>query len=312
MEIAIAIQNIDDLTFFEYPWIASDHSMVEKETMEEVYAVLQERFGACKPERLYYGSEFCQYRLPLERDLLTAFDFANEQGLPFTFVTPYLPQTGLTKLKSLITSLAEQMEQVNNASKPVEVVVNDWGTLYFLHREYPQFDLVLGRLLNKMIRDPRVAHLYDQEEAPVAAKQALQESASSVSYFRHFVDRAGVKRIELDNMIQGMHVAYEDWLPASIHLGYGSVATGRSCLVGTLHKPRESKFKGDVVCKQQCRIYQAELVNTNERLGALPTRMIQKGNSVFYVQEEALLQKGLDWVSQHDVNRIVYSPRIPV
>lgn len=311
MELAIAIQAVHDVTFFEQPWVPTDHSQVEQETMRDVYTVLHHHFGELKPTRLYFGSEFCQYRLPQEREMLQAYDYAVSNQLSFTLVTPYLPQAGLQKLKLLIKSLTSHMEELNPPANPVEVVVNDWGTLHFLHREYPQFELVLGRLLNKMIRDPRVTHLYQSDQAPEPARQALQESSTTVGYFRQFVEQAGVKRIELDNMIQGLS-SLDEWLPVSLHLGYGCVATGRSCLVGTLHKPKESKFKGDVRCKQQCRHYLAELVNTNQRLGSLPTRMFQKGNSVFYVQEEDLLKQGLSLLEQQEVNRLVYSPRIPV
>lgn len=310
MELAIAIQSVKDVSFFEQPWKPTDHSPVEQKTMRAVYALLQEHFGEMKPTRLYFGSEFCQYRLPREREVLDAYDYAVSHQLSFTLVTPYLPQAGLIKLKWLIQSLASHME-ANPPACPVEVVVNDWGSLYYLKREYPQFELVLGRLLNKMIRDPRVAHLYQRDEAPEAARKALQESSTTVSHFRQFVEGAGVKRIELDNMIQGFSTI-DEWLPISLHLGYGCVATGRSCLVGTLHKPKESKFKGDVRCKQQCRHYLAELVNTNQHLAPFSARMFQKGNSVFYVQEENLLKQGLSLLEHREVNRLVYSPRIPV
>ena len=41
-----------------------------------------------------------------------------------------------------------------------EVVVNDWGVLRLVRREFPGLRPVLGRLMNKMMRDPRVAPFY--------------------------------------------------------------------------------------------------------------------------------------------------------
>lgn len=309
MEFALAIQSTDQITGLDQSWNISDHSLIEQETLEDIQNVLQSFYEVPTFTRLYVGSEFCQYRLPKADDLVRAYHKAIEFGFSFTFVTPYVTQGGLVQLRQLFAALHEEAVKNNDS---IEIVVNDWGVLYEVN-QYSHFQPVVGRLLNKMVRDPRVAHLYDREDAPQKANAVLQTPAVSVSYFKRFLESNHVNRIEFDNLIQNMGSPLgEEEFSSSLHIGFGVIASGRSCLVGTLHKPKEEKFKGEVKCKQQCRHYQVELVSKKERLGALPTRNIQKGNSVFYQQTEELLKKGIQWAIEKKVNRIVVSPKIPV
>lgn len=309
MEFALAIQSIDQITCLEQPWKKSDHSLIEQETLGNVETVLQSFYESPSFTRLYFGSEYCQYRLPKAKDLVEAYAKAVKAGFAFTFVTPYVTQAGMVQLRQL---LAELHDEAIKSDDTIEIVVNDWGVLYEV-KQYTHFQPVVGRLLNKMIRDPRVAHLYDREDAPQKANAVLQTPAVSVSYFKRFLQTSHVKRIEFDNLIQNMGSPLgEEEFSSSLHIGFGVIASGRSCLVGTLHKPKEEKFKGEVKCKQQCRHYQVELVSKKERLGALPTRNMQKGNSVFYQQTQELLKKGIQWAIEKNVNRIVVSPKIPV
>lgn len=310
MEFALAIQSTDQITCLDQPWNISDHSLIEQETLENVQKVLQSFYESPTFTRLYFGSEYCQYRLPKARDLVEAYEKAVQASFSFTFVTPYVTQAGLEQLRQLLAALHEKALKNNDT---IEIVVNDWGVLYEVNQKYSHFQPIVGRLLNKMIRDPRVAHLYDREDAPQKANAVLQTPAVSVSYFKKFLQTNYVKRIEFDNLIQNMGSPLgEEEFSSSLHIGFGCIASGRSCLVGTLHKPKEQKFKGEVKCKQQCRHYQVELASKKERLGALPTRNFQKGNSVFYQQTEELLVKGIKWAKEKNVNRIVVSPKIPV
>lgn len=310
MEFALAIQSTDQITCLDQPWNRSDHSLIEQETVGNVQTVLQSFYESPTFTRLYVGSEFCQYRLPKANDLVRAYHKAVKAGFSFTFVTPYVTQAGLGQVRQLLAVLHEEAFKNNDT---IEIVVNDWGVLFEVNQKYSHFQPVVGRLLNKMIRDPRVAHLYDREDVPQKANAVLQTPAVSVPYFKRFLQTHHVNRIEFDNLIQNMGSPLgEEEFSSSLHIGFGVIASGRSCLVGTLHKPKEEKFKGEVKCKQQCRHYQVELVSTKEQLGTLPTRNIQKGNSVFYQQTEELLVKGIQWALEKNVNRIVVSPKIPV
>jgi hypothetical protein len=304
MELAIACQDRQQLSLLKENENSSILNSIEKETFSYIRNRLMESVGAFSPKRLYFGSEFCQYRIPKKEDVQRAHDEAKEQGYDFTFVTPYVSEIGMKKLFPLL-------EWLEKETSGTEVVVNDWGMLYAIATNFPSLELVVGRLLNKMIRDPRVAHLYDQTDAPKQAKNVFSRSSFDNPFFQTFFQHFRVKHIEYDSMIQSVQLL-DSSLRTSMHLGFAVVATGRSCLVGTLHQPKEKKFKGDVSCKQQCRHYLAELINKRPQLGKLPVRTWQKGNTAFYQQTSEMIEKGLDWALERGIDRLVVSPKIPV
>ncbi len=312
MQLAISVQSVEDLGLLHLPWSAPQLTAVEQETAQSIRTAVKRVVGKSVPERLYFGSEFCHYRLVDAEDLLRAYEASREAGYAFTFVTPYLPQSGLQRLASCLAALAERLKRDGVAT--VEVVVNDWGVLNHLKQHYPCYKPVLGRLLNKMIRDPRVTQHYNRSGAPVQANTALKQASFTQNAFRTFLREAGVQMIELDNTLQGIEwdLAEEDDLALAVHLGFGCVATGRTCLVGSLHVEEQDKFRGHIVCKQQCRRYTAEMVNRHPRISDLPQRVFQKGNSVFYQQTLEQIEAGVHFARANQACRLVYSPRIPV
>lgn len=306
MELALAVHDVKQLFLLENMHDDEKLSQMEQETIQLVEQNVAREFQVTKPNRIYFGSEFCQYRIAPLEEVQTAFYAAEEKGLAFTYVTPYVPETGMKMLFPILQWLHEQ-------EATSEVVVNDWGMCYAISTKYPSLKIVLGRLLNKMIRDPRVAHLYNQQSAPERAKSVFMNTSLETPYFKRFLDRIGVTRVEYDSFIQPIEKSKDrEGLPTSLYLGYGVIATGRSCLVGTLHKPKEEKFQGDLQCKQQCTLYVAQMENTRPTLGQLPVKTLQKGNTAFYQQTEELIQEGLRWAKEMDIDRLIITPKIPV
>lgn len=306
MELALGIHDVTQLDLLEDMYDPNFLSPMEKETIDLLNEAVDCAYGPIETSRMYFGSEFCQYRIAPLEDVKRAYEAAREKGLRFTYVTPYVPEDGMNKLFPILHWL-------NERETPCEVVVNDWGIGYAISTRYPNVKIVLGRLLNKMIRDPRVAHLYNEKSAPELAKSVFMNTSLETPYFKRFLSKLGVDRVEYDSFIQPVEKSTErEGLNASLYLGYGVVATGRSCLVGTLHKPREEKFQGDVQCKQQCTLYVAQMENTRPTLGQLPVRTLQKGNTAFYQQTETLMSEGLEWAKEMGINRLIVSPKIPV
>ena len=110
-------------------------------------------------DRFYFGQEFCQRLLPTVPDLMRAVERAASRNLGFTLVTPFVTNAGMARVKELVRSLPD-----NFPEGLLEVVVNDWGVLSWLHRERPVLPLALGRLLVKQKRGP--SHPPHQGEAP--------------------------------------------------------------------------------------------------------------------------------------------------
>lgn len=265
-----------------------------------------------KLNRLYFGHEFCEHRIPDREAVQMAYTAAGERGLEFTLVTPYVTDRGLDALLPLFRFLT-------GLTVGVEVVVNDWGVLNMLSRDFPQLRPVLGRLLNKMIRDPRVAGVGKStagnssagNSTSVESANVFRRSGVTVGVYRSFLRSMGVERVELDNLIQGIDLDFcQLELEGSLYYPYACITTGRACLVGSLGLPAEEKFKPQPGCGRQCREYTAAM--TAPGLEPEDYTIFHKGNTVFYHQGESLIRQGLDTARKCGIGRLVYQPRPPM
>lgn len=271
----------------------------------EVRALVQQHCGCVEFSRVYWGNEFCQRLIPGLDRLRTHYSAITESGLGFSLVTPYVTNEGLEKLKPLFQFLVEQGD--------AEVVVNDWGVLNVLRREYPQLKPVLGRLMNKMIRDPRVAQYYDTPGAPREALRALRESSVTAHAYRKLLENYGIEMVELDNLFQGIALHFDQLgLRGSLYIPYGYVATGRVCMIGSLHLPKHDKFCVDNVCRRECLNYVIEYCYSDSPFDNRDQRFFQKGNTVFYTHSDDMISWALLSAPGQGIRRIVYQPQFPM
>ena len=75
--------------------------------------------------RLYIGDEFCIHRLPSKDELDTICQLVKRENRDLTFLTPPLTDDGMDRCRPLFDFL-------NERGLRTEVVVNDWGVLFFL------------------------------------------------------------------------------------------------------------------------------------------------------------------------------------
>ena len=90
--------------------------------------------------------------------------------MDFTFVTPYVTNKGLKQLEALLQAVAREVPQA-------EVIFNDWGVFHFLQEAQLPVTPVLGRLLTKLKKGPRIMNIIDQvpaEPAGTAGPPALR------------------------------------------------------------------------------------------------------------------------------------------
>lgn len=312
-EWAIAIQSLRDLSLVQRPWERFDYqNEVEKDLQDLFFLVWKELGGEGRlPQRLHYGSEFCQYRLPSFTEVRKAALYSWENGMDFTFATSYLHEKKFQELDKILQGLASLSEEYG---KPIEIVVNDWGVYYHLRSHYPQFNLVMGRMLNKMIRDPRVASFYNQDEVAAAAeagKRVMQGTGLFSSWFGRFLEEGNLTGIEFDPLLQDMDLTGcpENW-HISFHFPFGCVASGSACMVGFMDAEKKDKFRGDPSCKHQCQTAVFEL--KPRTFGDMESRVFQKGNTAFFAHQHELIERGLHNATTISGSRVVYSPRIPV
>lgn len=240
-------------------------------------------------KRVYFGNEFCERLIPNKAQLKKVLDFTKEKKIRFTFVTPYVTDEGINKLKTLFSYLSK-------IDKGIEVIVNSYGVLNIVN----QFGLipVLGRLLVKQKKGPRILNLTKNLPSP-ALRRFKQTNITSI--VEKFLKQNNVKRIELDNALQGIDISLKE-LKASIYYPYVYVTTSRFCMTNLCEKSNQRGMLGIFPCKKECQKYAFELRNKH-----MPKTLILKGNTQFFKNDtlpEDLKEKNID--------RLVYQPEIPV
>ena len=135
-------------------------------------ALVVNKLGRLKlrSDRIYFGNEFCQNLMPTVAALTRYYTWAKKKKKDFTFVTPYLTNDWLAKLKKLLAFLDSQGR--------TEVVFNDWGVFKVIRDNFPNLQPVLGRLLTKQRRDPRIIKLFSSPPLPqkvVAPQQGIKQ-----------------------------------------------------------------------------------------------------------------------------------------
>lgn len=222
---------------------------------------------------VYFGSEFCEDRLPGVDGAERFCRLAEEKGLEATLLTPPVTFTGLDRVGALLEGLGDR------GFRPA-VVFNDWGVLGLLAGVFPRFPRRAGRLLNRTLRDPRAVE---------AAGRGQSRAESRGRRLRALLVSRGVEGLETDPDLEGGYLgAAGAGLQRALHLPYAFVTTGRNCLL------KEGKGCGEasggltaelgVPCEGPC------------RRGPLPVRrddteapLWRAGNTVFFEAPEPLV-----------------------
>jgi|YelNatPaOPRAMG01_1025707.scaffolds.fasta_scaffold04140_8 hypothetical protein len=243
--------------------------------------------------RIYFGNEFCERLLPTSEELRAVIDFATERKMEFTLVTPYVTNKGLERLEKLLSLLAKETS--------AEVVFNDYGVLRLLLRKFGGLEPVMGRLLNKMKRGPRLMNLIGM--LPETSLAYFRGSSIEVSAFRNFLSKNGINRVELDNLLQGISLNLPKFgFSASLYIPYGYITTTRNCLAIDCDVHGKEDVVGIFPCKKECQRYTFYLKSK-----AMPITLIRKGNTIFFKNET--IPKNLDEIG---IDRIVYEPNLPL
>jgi len=240
-------------------------------------------------ERVYFGNEFCERLIPDKTQIKKVLDFVKEKKVNFTFVTPYVTDESVSKLKNLFHYLSK-------ADKNIEIVINSYGTLSLVN----QFGLtpVFGRLLVKQKKGPRILNI--AKYLPILALRRFKQT-NITSVVETFLEKNKVKRIELDNALQGIDISFKK-LKASIYYPYVYVTTSRFCMTNLCEKSKERNLLGIFSCLKECQKYTFELRNKH-----MPKTLILKGNTQFFRNDA--LPRGLE---EKNIDRLVYQPEIPI
>lgn len=297
MEWALAIANLEKMSYLNNPW--SESPIMSVSTLK---SKLEQANGSpINFNRLYFGQEFCARSMPTLSQVREAVHAAKSLKLAFTFVTPYLSEEYMDKLVG-------NLDELQSSLPGAEVVINDWGVYYWLVQHFPQLQPVAGRLMSKLLRDPRI-RLFHKDESPELNPLRLSGIASP--YMRKLLQKGGVTRLELDGLPQGFDPGLGSWgYNLSLHLPFACITTGRMCLMGSWGLPTDKKFCAtQITCHKACHTYWLTLVDHGHWIpDTQDWTIVQKGNTVFLAYKETFIQSQLSIAPSLGIDRVIYEP----
>lgn len=232
---------------------------------------------------LYFGSEFCEFLLPNANSLELALRLAQRHGLNLVLVTPLASDNVIDQLKVLLPLLPQGGE----------VIVNDWGVASFLKREFPKLKRVAGRLLCRMIKDPRLS-----PEWKHWCSHGLNSKA-----FQSVLSRFGIERMELDlPPFAQLETFFTFDRAVSVYAPFGYVSKGRICKIGSIAAPAQVKFSPGLVCRRECLKFDA----VSQRPGQeSDLQTFQRGNTIHYRHSSSMKDILSSAIKNGWVNRVV-------
>lgn len=298
MELGLMLDNIElfkgiKLSSYNYCWGSSDNGI------ETAMTRIAERVGYDATfTHLYYGNEFCEYRLPNETQLLKALQIANDNNLKFVFVTPPVTDWGISQIKESLKILIAYKEKI-------EIVVNDHGVLQMLSDFTDRFEITIGRICDKLSHDSR-ASLRDIENYYSKNGLNYARTPGVVSQFSLNIYKAyNVNRFEFDMPKVG--ISLPENINASLYWPFQYLTMGRVCLFRASQYSSKEKFLiGKEPCTQLCKTLQIEKRKPLNGFQLIDEKNInniyvfQRGNAIFYLYNENDFEEELN-----QFNRII-------
>ena len=106
-----------------------------------------------RPDRLYIGNQFCSHLFPSDEMLFALLQKAQRESLQVTVVFTCQKESVLKSMEQLLQKLDQWCD---GHDRELEVIVNDWGLAGLVGRMTSHLIPILGILLNKYKKDPRI------------------------------------------------------------------------------------------------------------------------------------------------------------
>lgn len=281
MDIALLINRPDEyagplISSYYRVWGSPDNGLEKAYKLAEKFCNSEHRI-----KYLYFGSEFCEYRLPNADMIYKFLEICRKDDMVPVFITPPSCEYGIALLEKDLFYLKEAVGYC-------EVVVNDFGVLELVHSLCPDFGIILGRILDKTSHDSRIllqnAEAYYGEDGLKFARTPGIISGFTVKA----LNRYNIVRNEFDLPKVGLEI--DQALKCSLYWPYQYLTTGRVCMFRAVRYDGRDKFLvGNEKCAEICSNIQAELrkpangfiVENGRKINE--TFLFQRGNTVFYL-----------------------------
>jgi len=246
-------------------------------------------------DRLYFGAEFCQWRMPAAASVVKAYERAGECGMGFTLLTPWVTDTGLGRLELVLGALGEAY--AGGGGPRPEVVVNDFGVLMVLRDMKSRLAPVLGRLLTRQKRCPRIPGV--MAGLPEQGRELYLHAGIEDPVSADMLKRFKVRRVELDNPLQGLKTNLAAaGFRGTLYTPYAYVTLTRHC-PGSFDGRTWRSFTG---CRAMSCVSNVMVMKNP----AHDRPLVMRGNVQFVVNPE--LPDGL---SEMGIDRVVYMEGAP-
>ena len=174
-------------------------------------------FAGRTPDRFYIGNQFCHNLFPTEEQLFSIMDKMYSEGSEITLVFSYIREF-------MLLSVGKLLEKVDNwcciHGANVEIVVNDWAMAEMLCGKTSRLRPVLGTLLNKRKKDPRMKY-------KTGDTSLFQQNSLNAGFYRDFLaEEFHIHRYEWESC------GYPQEFPPgknSLHLPFYQTNTSQYC-----------------------------------------------------------------------------------
>ena len=247
-------------------------------------------------DRVYIGNDYCQNKINI-KNIKELISFYNNK-VKITLLLPFFTDTYFYKLEEILCFI-----KGNVKLKHFEIVFNDWGTFYYLRKYYPKFSLVMGRLLTKQKKDPRINiilnNLQDKfkilksknnenkiiftKKVPGSLNDIFSRSSIETNKLFDFLHKNNVSRIEIDNIETNIKLEKNKNIKVSLYYPYVLLTLTRYC--GAFYNEKNK------VCNRNCKH-----INLNDNFYI-------KANALYY-KNENLPKKYL--LKSNNIDRIIY------
>ncbi len=197
--------------------------------------------------RVYFGVEFCEQKLPSLSEAERVFEFCGKRNLKLTLVTPYVTDEGIARVKKLLNGMEK--------NGGCEIVINDWGVLKMLRESGTRFQIILGRVLTKQKKDPRISGIRSPQLRDYFSKGVVDSPL-----FCEFLKENRIERVEMDNVPHG--ISGNSGFHCSLYYPYVYLTTAMQCFVETCEMCERTAFRlrnksviGDLLLKGKTQFY---------------------------------------------------------
>jgi len=239
-------------------------------------------------DKVRFGSEFCEWKVPSMNALEEAYDLAEEKGKAFVYVTPRISNRGLEILRRQLAFL--------DGKDGVGVVINDLGLLNILGY-YPNLRPRLGRQLVYMPARcpwPQITRrfdvgFFDKKRVEKFFYQTSMNYEPTIQFFRGH----GVEGVDVDwvpRCFPHLNFLVKRGLNLAMYLHLVPVTLTRRC--------HTARFLGETrpeSCSRQCN--KKAFLLKQEVMG---TELYLQGNAVFHLAQPSqtevkrLCEEGVD------------------